>query len=318
MGLEMVLNDLSLLPLAEDIWTARQRMRGLIETLVTAVSLKASRVLRTEYNLHMVEIASGYPIARWLNDSEVDREARRYFRSLATKAPYLQDITDSRVHDNLTLSDFFHNERRSVGLGVAFSLDFLAISFSSGSIWELSSLQLRLEQIHENEVITDLVMVRHASCQSHVHEHSDWIKQRTQVDIQSGQELYASLHEFYPCLQFCLSATAQVQGLPHGEIHLRQIMKHLLDLNSYSQNWLGGPFSAQEIAGKITGESNATLTTYTKEHTFLCPDGIARLFSWHCRITPEPWRIYFYPLEEEKSIIIGYIGQHLPTVKFPI
>jgi hypothetical protein len=93
-------------------------------------------------------------------------------------------------------------------------------------------------------------------------------------------------------------------------------MKRLLDLNDYCENWRDGSFSPEKVVGRVTVESGETLKMYEEEHTFLCPDGEGRLFSWHCRVTPEPWRIYFYPLTRERRIIIGHIGEHLPTVKF--
>lgn len=136
------------------------------------------------------------------------------------------------------------------------------------------------------------------------------------MDVRSGIDLGASASICYPYLQFCPSVLEQIRDLPRGEIHLRQIMKHLLELNDYCEDWQEGPFTAQSIAGKITRESHATLSMYAKEHTFLCPDGDEKLFSWHCRVTPEPWRIYFFPWEEKRLIIIGYVGHHLPTVRY--
>ena len=318
MGLEMVLNDLSLLPLAEDIYAARQRMSKLVDMLIAAVSLKVERALRTEYDINVVELTIGYPIARWLNDSDVDRDTRRYFRSLATKAPYLREVNDSSLLNTYYSSEFFHNQNRAAGLGMAFLLDALAISFHSHSAWELSSLQLSLVHLQEDNTIgNQVVSVKHACLREHILEHRAWLKKRTEVNIESGVDLYTYREILYPYLQFCASAMAQMQALPYGEAHFRQIKKHLHDLNDYCEDWHDGSFSPQDIAGKITVESDATLTMYAKEHIFLCPDGEERKFSWHCRVTPEPWRIYFFPLRQERAIIIGHIGHHLSTVKHP-
>ncbi|HWS85247.1 MAG TPA: hypothetical protein VN207_13415 [Ktedonobacteraceae bacterium] len=95
------------------------------------------------------------------------------------------------------------------------------------------------------------------------------------------------------------------------------IQKKLQELDSFCVDWLDGPFDPQKIAGKITNESQATLHTHGKERTFLCPDGEKRLFSWHMRLTPGAWRIYFHPTTYEQELIIGYIGRHLPTVDYP-
>jgi hypothetical protein len=317
MGLEMVLNDLSLLPLAENAWEARRRMEKLIGTLLTATKYGAERVLRTDSDIHGLELASGYSIALWRNDPEVERETRQYFKRLITKAPYLEGVHDQKLLERYYSSDFFHEQKKAPGLGMAFLLDALAISLHSHARWELSLLQISLEELQEDDLIgDDIVSVKHACFREHVLEHQEWINKRAQVQVESGADLYAYCETLYPYLQFCASALAQMRELPQRDIHLRQIMKHLFDLNSYCETWQDGPFASQDIPGKISVESQATLSRYEKEHTFLCPDGENRVFSWHCRVTPEPWRIYFDPQEQDHRIIIGYVGEHLPTVKF--
>ncbi len=76
MDLEMVLNELSLRPLASDVQVARQRMSNLVSTIAAATKLGVGRVLRTHRDFNSEEIAPGYPVAKWRNDHEVDREAR--------------------------------------------------------------------------------------------------------------------------------------------------------------------------------------------------------------------------------------------------
>src|SRR6266700_2741161 len=76
MDLEMVLNELSLRPLASDVQVARQRMSNIVSTIAAATKLGVGRVLRTHRDFNSEEIAPGYPVAKWRNDHEVDREAR--------------------------------------------------------------------------------------------------------------------------------------------------------------------------------------------------------------------------------------------------
>ena len=46
----------------------------------------------------------------------------------------------------------------------------------------------------------------------------------------------------------------------------------------------------------------------SKELTIKCPDTKERLFSWHLRMTPGAWRLYFSEELGPGKIIIGYIG----------
>ena len=92
----MVLNELSLTP-AADIPTARQQMSNLIGTLREATASGVKRVLRTQSNINTVELAPGYPVARWRND--IDKEERRFFTSLTTKAPFWSDVAEEIKND---------------------------------------------------------------------------------------------------------------------------------------------------------------------------------------------------------------------------
>ncbi len=85
----------------------------------------------------------------------------------------------------------------------------------------------------------------------------------------------------------------------------------------YSSSWVGGSFEPGALPSKITPESDQTLQQFRQEHTFLCPDGIERLFSWHARYTPGDGRIFFFPDEGRRKIIIGHIENKLPTVMYP-
>lgn len=57
------------------------------------------------------------------------------------------------------------------------------------------------------------------------------------------------------------------------------------------------------------------LDKYLKERTFYCPDGKERLFERHVKLRFCNWRIHFFT-EQPGIVIIGYIGRHLPTVKY--
>ena len=94
-------------------------------------------------------------------------------------------------------------------------------------------------------------------------------------------------------------------------------MDRLFELNTYCENWHDGLFDYDKIPTKITPESDATLKKYSSEHTFLCPDGTNHLFSWHARLTPDAWRIYFHVDEDKKLLTIGHIGHKLPNVLYP-
>ncbi len=57
------------------------------------------------------------------------------------------------------------------------------------------------------------------------------------------------------------------------------------------------------------------MNKYGKERTFLCPDDKERRFERHVKLKFCNWRIYFFPVKPG-TVFIGYVGCHLPTVKY--
>jgi hypothetical protein len=318
MDLEMVLNELSLHPQATDVYEARKRMTVLLQTIIVATRHGVKKTLRTSSNFVSEELAPGYSVARWLNDANVDRDLQRFFKMMITKSPFLVDITENSILEIFGLSDYFFGERQAVGLGVAFLLDALAVSLRSDPCWFESHLQVRVSQLGDEGKITDVFEnVPHISIIDHVTIHLPWIDRRLRVnaqsDVREGLDIWLHKEEWFPHLYFCEQVKEQLQALYRGHLILMPILKRLYELERYCHNWLDGPFDNNKILSKATPESAATLEMYSLERTFRCHDGIPRVFSWHVRLTPGAWRLYFYPLPEEHKLIIGYVGNHLST-----
>jgi hypothetical protein len=194
----------------------------------------------------------------------------------------------------------------------------LALSLPSDSCWHASHLRLKITQIDQTGEIADVFEeIPHASYVEHMRLHLPWIKERlhvnAQTDMNEGSDIWLHKEEWFPHLYFCEQVEEQLQTLCRGHLMLMPIFKRLYELENYCSNWSDGPFDHNKIAGKVTPESAITLEMYSSERTFRCPDGVTRVFSWHLRLTPGAWRLYFYPLPEEHKVVVGYIGSHLST-----
>lgn len=318
MGPEMVLNELSLQNPAKDYHEARRWMDEFVGAMSAATRAGVARVLRTESDVRYAELAPGYPVVKWLNDQEVDRKARRYFLTLATKAPLLQDVIDEGVRDKTLIFDFFQGEDRADGFGVAFLLEALPLSLRSDQRWDADYVELKVRHLDDSgELVEDTIELVHASRREHVRQHGNWIAQRHRTDVQNGMDLWDRRQDLFPRLTFCQDAEVQLVNLRPRHQMLRPIVKRLLELDSYCQQWSDGPFDPGLLPSKASIESEATLSQYGQERTFRCPDDQDRLFSWHVRLTPGAWRLYFFPQESNRQIIIGYVGPHLRTVSDP-
>lgn len=308
MDLEMVLNELSLRTPAADIQTARQLMSGLISTVRVATTSGVKRVLRTHSDLNTIELAPGYPVARWRNDNAVDREERSFFRTLTAKAPFWTDVAQE-IKNDFDLSQVRHQGEQAIGLGFAWVSDVLAVSLLSSSRWDCSRLELEVTQVDENEELIDKqVELVHASRGDHVQEHGDWIQNRIRIEVIDGLDLWNRKQELFPSLEFCENVGKQMQSLYPGNPMLRQLVKRLFELENCCKTWTAGAFDLDSLASIASPESETRLKQFEQELTFKCPDGEKRIFSLHVRMTPGAWRLHFCVELGPGKIIIGYIG----------
>ncbi|MEC4866783.1 MAG: hypothetical protein SAJ11_11965 [Jaaginema sp. PMC 1078.18] len=309
----MVLNELSLQTPATDIITARQWMSQLIQTIRTATRCGVKKVVRTHDNINTIELAPNYPVAKWRNDREVDREERRFLLTLITKSPYLIDVT-AEIQDSFNLLEVFSENSTALGLGFALISDSLAISLCSHEKWDCDRVILDINTIDEDnpdELISEQREIVHSSRSIHISTHANWIKTRSQTRIKDGNELWQRRNELFPHLEFCDSVETQICSLQTGNPMLMQVKKRLFEeLEEAAKGWTAAEFSLDSIPSKTTPESESRLKKFKTELTIRCPDGTNRLFSLHLRMTPGAWRLYFWPLKPG-TIIVGYIGSKI-------
>ena len=313
MDLEMVFNELSARTLAPDISTARQWMSELIRTMVAAKGC-GLKGIRIQADFHVMVLAENYPLSRWRNDNEVNREERTFLRTLATKTPLSVDIPDIeikiKVEDpgcELSLQGI-----QAEGFKVSYYLETLAISLNSESLWNSSCIKLELIQIDDNgELIEESVEVIHASQKNHVLEHANWIQKRQQTGVADGLELWNRRAELFSSLEFCPRVSQQIESLVEPKM-LRQVVRKLFELDELSKNWTDGALDLDNLPSKVSPESESRLKEFREQLNIQCLDGKKRIFSLHVRMTPGAWRLHFCTESGPGKIIIGYIG---PKIK---
>lgn len=179
MTLEMILNERSLNASAANIPTAQQWMDQLIQTIRTAQKLGIT-TLRTHTDLNSAILTENYSIAQWRNDKTVDREVQRFFKSLQSKFPFIDPLTEPELQNQTQLSEFTHNDFNVMGLGVAFLLNTISISLPSATEWQTPYLQ-----IHHSFLNPDTGAIESQQCEclhtshpEHLALHKPWIEKR--------------------------------------------------------------------------------------------------------------------------------------------
>jgi len=314
----MVLNELSLEPIADCIEEARRRMQQLMQTGMRATALGIGRVLRTQQDISLVELAPGYPVVKWRNDNVVDIETRRRFRSLTTKSPFLLDVPPEEMRIANGLSDFEFEGKSAQGLGTAFLIDGLAVSLASHKQWDAKHIELTCCYVDDElQIQSKQVLATHASSEQHVVDNSATITAWLSRRVLNGQDLWNRRGQIFSNLQFCEAIQRDVSTLTPSNPVMKLVLRKLFELEAYSKSWTSGLFEPAALLN-VSRESESTLSNarLRKLREFVCPDGQTRLFDWHAKLSVNQWRIHFYPDGATRRVIVGYIGPHLPTTLF--
>ncbi len=315
MTAELVFNELSLGG-AADPEVARDAMLGLVRTCFIAQDAGASRILLMPEGAVTREISPGYSLWKWVNDPLVDLDWRRKFLSMATYGPFTERVLSAEALERLAISEYSVNQEAALGLGAAHVIDGLAVSVDHAENWHEANLRVGLLSLSDDgELVEDEVDVRHAAAPGHVEDHRPWLVAQQRAQITSGAVLWQRRAELFPALGFCPRVEQQLAELGPRDPHLLQVLRKLVQLNGVFEDWGEGPFERRGIPD-CDPESRVTLKRFKAEHSFLCPDGRIRLFSWHVPLTPGAWRLFFKPDKETRKAVIGHLGAKLPSVSY--
>jgi hypothetical protein len=305
MDIQLVFNELCLFNLEDDEYKARELMSNFIQTLREALEQGIQQQLLIHDSFHNINLASSYPIAKWLNDPNVDQVEQDFILSMQFFE--FDEIFDQNQENELLYACRYYNNEPK-GLVYAYRLKALSVSLKTHELWKNNVISLlQVTNNEDGELLEENIEVRHASSINHVIEHQTWIKNRLQDNINSGLDLWNKIKKIFPHLEFCDSVEKQLQNIKNSHPIFQAIIKKLTEVENASKNWTSGNFDLNSLPSKATPESESRLQKFEKELTFQCPDGEARLFSLHIRMTPGAWRLYFYPLKPTE-IIIGYIA----------
>jgi hypothetical protein len=321
MTVRLIFNELSVAQTAANVPLARQWMGDVIGAVKAAQRLGVRPEIRTAHSPAEINIAEGYSITRWIIDpaNGLEREWRSRLLSGFTKFPYLTGLHE--VEEKSLGMDAFIDEQRAPALLATYLLDGLALSVPSADTWKRDTLRIEVIDItsdtYTDDGPGDAEVVRHATDEDHVERHKQWIKDALRLPPPtSWQQMWNERLQRYSHLDFCSAVEDQLRSLnPNGDM-LLLIDKKLRKLEENADVWRenGGAWQADSLGG-ASPESAPTLLQYGNERTFRCSDGTERLFSWHMKLAGG-WRIYFFPEPETRTMYVGYIGTHLPTVRF--
>lgn len=175
----LVFNELSIpSSYAQDRATMLTWMGGLVEVLKTAYD-RGIQSFRTGADFRKLPLmVDGYTIQRWCDDDgyDIDYVAQEFLLDYFTRdsyiKPQLADLPEFHIIKRRIAQGFISGYEgvEAVGLGYAYLLQHVAISFQSDECWNTSIIKLeRLESTDDGG--PDVVDVKHADRVTHLDTH---------------------------------------------------------------------------------------------------------------------------------------------------
>lgn len=300
------------------------RVVGLAESVKALHSIGLPRFLRISQLVPDTDLGDGFTLRRLCFQAGPYKEARQYLGSLLSKEPFVEALY--RSAEGLGAVECRWRGALVQGLGLAALREDLAVSLPQSEGFQEPRVEITLCRISDQneaevEPIISTVLVDHVGDPTQADFHSTWIRTRLTEQAHSGEELWVQRERLFPKLLFGPDAEAQLRALTGNEAWWPQLCRHLRQLNGGALGWRSGPYNP-EGALDWSEESKDTLKhgAFGPRRDFPVPAGHESVrFSSHTKIFLGGQRIYFQPcrVAGDAYVLIGYIGRHLPTVKFP-
>lgn len=311
--MKLIFNELSLNPELVDIYSARDSIERFILTYNEAIKEKHGfeREITSSIDFNSLVVANDYPISKWRNDPEVDRDLIRRYIGICEKQN-LEEIFDDEIEVS--------SRSGVVGKGLlcAYENTGVCISFTNDNYWKNFKIDCKMYSLVDDE--TSDICILNISEKSQLSEHNDELQKLRKIEIDlinTPEQLLDKLDSLFPSLVFNQVAIEQLRHTVEIR-HVSTICNKLLELEKYFSSWIGGAFDESAFPTKsVSPQSMETLKRFRTQHTFEF-DEKEIIVSYHMRYTGKiPGRIYFYPDTEIKKGLICSLTTKLPTVNEP-
>ncbi len=243
-----------------------------------------------------------------------DYEYARYFSALSCMFPESNAVDDIALEGALRLLDEMPEIRCEENL-MAIQLagsdalicavsDFVLVSMLSDQCWDFFRADF-----FSNEIGYGFF---HAANARHANEIVGHLNRAERAEI-TQSTLMDHVDDVFPNIKFGNDVGGQIPRFPPNIFRL--MLTRLDELNAMGGLWLNMEGPIPDPRRCIVDESDATMDNYGSYRRFHGHDGVIRTFRKHIWIDKGN-RIHLYLHEDAKTVEVGYIGKHLPTVTF--
>ena len=315
-SVELILNDLSFRTPAIDRRNAAVNMGELVRAMAQLVRDEFARgTLRSAVPLQEVMLADGYSVFDWAVDRSISRDLKQFFLTMATKVPLDAGLTGDAIGAFL-LNDFVLAEPPqdpTPALGLAFLLQGIALSLPTEDRWRRAEIRLIRQHFDEAENWVEAsAVVDNVADERTRDEVSERRRRAIQSGIDSTDEMWTAHSICFPHLEFCPAVRRQISQLPSGVLSL--VVGTLAAIDVAARTWRLEQTVHPDYGFEVHSESESTMEQYGGDRSFTRLNGQEETFKLHA-VVGQRYRIHFLPNHDSREIVIGYIGDHLPTVR---
>lgn len=319
--MDVILDESSLVPC--DGWSPALRIKTLAGALKSLDQLGCARVLRSIRAAADQDIGHGRGLRGWCFDPTTNRDAGKFVAQRLGKQPFIdgddglfaaaegERVIEGRVRDATV-----------VGLAFAALGGTPAVALGSTALPACATVAVDLATLSIDGEFEETVQVCCVVTEEDVRQQSNFIAECIKRSVADGAHLLARAGELFPRLRFGPLAVRQIAALTGNEPVFHQLFRHLHALEKGAEFWLADEHYSPAEAISWSRESNATLDhrTYGPQRDFPMPEGFNPC-RWcdHTKLSGGAGaRLYFHAERTDKDavVLIGYFGDHLPTVRF--
>jgi hypothetical protein len=289
-----------------------------VQVLKESTTIGLSKSIRALEEFSYQELAPGYSLLHWRNDDQVNRDERQLFRQYTTRSPLLDGVLERIARRGSGCEAQFEGVHAK-GLLAAFLLDSLATSLPSDPVWQVARLRVCILEMDDiGEIHSTDENILHAATPHHVREHAPLFEARRRRLAASGRDIVEQRGSLLPRLRFCGDVEQALTHMAPSDPGLSWVRGRLFELNDRCAGWAEGEFPHHMLRGSPSRESE---TVHNNDELrglrlFTCPDGQKRYFEWHLKYHAHNLRLHYFPKDDERLVLIGYIGPHLRTARY--
>jgi hypothetical protein len=327
--MEPTLDEASLVPCPTT--PPAQRIQALAETLKAVDRLGAPRVLRYVRDAADRDLRNGHGLRHWCFAPQTQRDAGLLVAKRLDKAPFIDGTNGlfTLAEGRRAIQPTIGNVSSLAGGHVALTDGLLVLLY--GTTWPPSKpVIVRLEVLTDEDDWTDDVPVDAAACAEDVEEIAASITRKIEAAVSTGRALLARLPDLFPRLVLGTRAEEQLAALTGSEPFFPQVLRHLRALEHAAGGWTQGtPFSPEGVTYSVESEVTLKHGKLGPLRDFPTPSGFNDgRWTLHTKLTGgEGARLYYKApeiartasgdsAEDGGTVAIGYIGPHLPTVRY--